>query len=163
MRSCVADNSDHCTKLCNDSLKNIISTVEARKACARQELNGIIEQQESAIESCNKVMMSTRRKRGILLEAIDIDRSSRKPKILVQSHLMAISLGSKGSETMDVGIANFILRNGLPPSLREFPNLKLLTEGGNHFPNWYEPLSRKLSAGTLLDANFTAISNEIDS
>ena len=53
-RPCTSRHSDHFTKFHNDLFKNIIAESAVRKAHARQEVNGIIEQQASTIESCKK-------------------------------------------------------------------------------------------------------------
>ena len=62
---------------------------------------------------------------------------------------------------MDERIAYFIPRNGLLSSLGEFPKIKLLIEGKNYVPSWYNPPSRKIVEGPILYTNHTAISNKI--
>ena len=64
---------------------------------------------------------------------------------------------------MDALIADFILSNGLQPSLRECPKLKFIIEGEKYFPNWHDPTTRNFVSGPLLDENHTKIINKIDS
>ena len=128
-----------------------------------QGVNDIIEKQVLTIESCDKVMLSMKRKRGLLSESINVDWSSKKPKNLVESQLIATRSEREGAETIGARNDYFILSNGLPPSLREYPKLKLLIEGENHLPNWHKTSSSNLLTSALLDAYLTAIINNIDS
>ena len=56
---------------------------------------------------------------------VAIRSSFKKPKNHVQSTLVTTNPGNEGVVTMDVRLADFILSNGLPPSLVECPKLKL--------------------------------------
>ena len=55
--------------------------------------------------------------RDMSMEVIEFDRASKKPKHLVQSHLISNNPGKEGLITMDVIIVDFSLSNVLPPSL----------------------------------------------
>ena len=85
----------------------------------------------------------------------------KKPKNRTQSQLMTTNSGQEGVAMMDVRIADFILSNGLPPSLSECPKLKLVLEGAKHIPKLYKPPRRQIVAGPLLDATFSTIREEI--
>ena len=121
------------------------------KACVRQDVNDVIENQASTIESYNKMMTSTRVNRGPPSEVLDVDRLTKNPTNLAKSQLISTNPGNEGAATMDARFAYFVLRNSLPPSLSECPKLKLIIEGAKHLPNWNELTTRKLVVGPLLD------------
>ena len=64
---------------------------------------------------------------------------------------------------MDTAIADFLLSNALPPSLSECPKLKLLIQAAKHAPIGYNPPTRKIVAGSLLDANYQTVVNKMSS
>ena len=140
-----------------------MAAAAARKAHVRQEFDDIIEQQSSAIEPCNKAMPSTSGKRGLPLEVIDIDRSSKSPKNLVQSQAITTNPDNEGVATPCVHFTYFVLINGLLPPLCELSKIKLFIEGAEHLHNCFNSPSRNLVAGPLLDTNFTVIINKINS
>lgn len=86
----------------------------------------------------------------------------KKPKNQVQTQLVTTNPGEAGVAAMDVAIADFILSNGLPPSLSECPKLRVMLEKAKSVPASYKPPSRQLVAGPLLDANHATVSKVID-
>ena len=147
----------------------------------RQTFNDITQQQASTVESYTTSMPSGaggRLKRSVDTESDAVESLStlsdaggkpakpaahlfKKPKNMTQSQLMTTNSGQEGVATMDVRISDFILSNGLPPSLSECPKLKLVLEGAKHIPNSYKPPGRQIVAGPLLDAIFSTIREEI--
>lgn len=175
IKICAGNHSEAYKKLYNDLFNKLMAEKVARQTNKRQEVNDIVEQQASSIAAYQQSMPSSRGKRSSpASEVIEIDdddgggkpaaiaSSSKKPKNHVQSKLVTTNPGKEGVATMDVRIADFLLSNGLPPSLSECPKLKLVIEGAKHIPNSYKPPSRQLVAGPLLDTNHTTISDKID-
>lgn len=86
----------------------------------------------------------------------------KKQKNLVQSQLLTTNSGTEGVALMDVRIADFLLSNGLAPSLSECPKLKLMLEQAKHVPNTYKPPTRQTVAGPLLDATYSTVNQETE-
>ena len=63
---------------------------------------------------------------------------------------------------MDVCIADFLLSNGLPPSLSTCPKLKLSLDAANQMPAPYKPPSRNVISKALLNATYDTIRDTID-
>ena len=174
IKICPAVHSDSFKKQYNDLFDKMQAEKVARQMSKSQAMNDIVEQQASTIAAYQQSMPSSRgAKRSSEVIDVDVDgdgggkpaaiRSSfKKPKNHVQSTLVTTNPGNQGVATMDVHLADFILSNGLPPSLVECPKLKLVIEGAKHIPNSYKPPSRQLVAGPLLDTNHATVSNKID-
>ena len=131
-----------------------------------------MENQDSTLESyTSKMPPSGRLKRGDVVDISTGDDGDKKPaalpafkkpKCMVQSKLVTTNPGEAGVGAMDVAIADFILSNGLPPSLSECPKLRVVIEKAKSVPATYKPPSRQLVAGPLLDANHSTISTVIE-
>ena len=141
---------------------------------SRMELNDIIQRQEQTIQSYTSAMP----KGGRLGKQQDSLKSAevvvigdgggkpaavfKKQKNFVQSQLLTTNPGTDRVALMDVRIADFILSNGLPPSLSECPKLKLMLEQAKFVPNTYKPPTRQTVAGPLLDATYSTVNEETE-